>query len=337
MNKFISIALMFSTSILAEFKAGFVERDISPAVGMEEPGGYGKVFHRSFHDPCKARIALFESGGKTVVLVGLDALIVPRKLTLQIREDVQRQCAFPGNAILIGASHSHSSGPLGMVQPGEFDRSSELIQQLAYKESSCADPLYLEKVRAEVVRGICEAYARRTNALAGFGSGTEDKVAYNRRIRMKNGLTFSHPGKTNPDNLGYAGPIDPEVGVIAVWDSAENLLGCIANYSCHATTSPGGISANWIYYMEKTLRGAVGSNIPVVFLQGACGDITQVDNLNLAQNPTGEKWAQQVGNRVGAEAFKVMQLMARTNSLTINTLSKTFQANRRRPTAEHIA
>jgi len=39
-------------------------------------------------------------------------------------------------------------------------------------------------------------------------------------------------------------------------------------FSCHATTSPGGISANWPAAMEQTLRGATGhAALPVVFLQ----------------------------------------------------------------------
>src|SRR3954468_9944898 len=139
MRKLVSLSLVFTIPLFGDFKAGFAERDISPAIGMEEPGGYGKVFHRSFHDACKARVAVFESAGKTVALVGLDALMFPRKLALDIRQDVQTKCGIPGAAILIGASHSHSSGPLGMVQPGEFDHSDELIKRLAYKESSCAD------------------------------------------------------------------------------------------------------------------------------------------------------------------------------------------------------
>ena len=86
------------------------------------------------------------------------------------------------------------------------------------------------------------------NSAAGFGH--EDKVAFNRRLRMKNGLTFSHPGAGNPDILGYAGPIDPQVGTVGIWDLKGNLLGVVVNFSCHATTNPGGISANWIWSME---------------------------------------------------------------------------------------
>ncbi|MGH9341954.1 MAG: twin-arginine translocation signal domain-containing protein [Acidobacteriota bacterium] len=317
-------------------KAGFAERDITPELGMEKPGGYGKAYLREFHDPCKVRAAVFDDGNMRVALVGLDALMVPRHLVKAVRKDIQNRCGISPEAILIGASHSHSSGPLGMVQPGQYDHASPLVQELAYQKSSAADPDYLKHVHQQIVEAVCRADASKVEALCGVGSGTEDKVGFNRRLRMKNGLTYSHPGKGNPDIIGYAGPIDPEVGVIGAWDQDGRLLGCIVNYACHATTNPDGISANWIYYMEKVIRGAMGADLPVVFLQGACGDITQVDNLSPYANPSGEEWAEFVGGRVGAEAVKVL-LTVEPGSLTpLDARSKILGIKRRVPSPDRV-
>jgi neutral ceramidase len=320
----------------ALLKAGFAERDITPDIGMEQPGGYGKSYHRSFHDPCKVRAAVFDDGATRVALVGIDALSVPRSLVLAARKQILEQHGIAQHAVLIGASHSHSSGPTDWVQPHQFDSASPLIRKLAYEHSPCADAGYLERVRAEIVTAVGLAYRARVEARCSAGFGVESGVAYNRRIRMRNGLSYSHPGKGNPDNIDYAGPTDPQVGVIGAWDKDGRLLGSIVNYSCHATTSPGGISANWIYYLEKTIRGGMDANVPIVFLQGPCGDVTQVDNLSLAANPTGEEWARLVGGRVGAEAVKVLLSAPRGSLAPLDARNRVLEIKRRVPDPERV-
>lgn len=320
----------------AGVRVGFAERDITPQIGMEVPGGYGKSFSKKIHDPCKVRATVFDDGQHRAALVGLDALIVPRALVLQVRKEIASRCGI--DAVLIGASHSHSSGPIGMVQPGEFDHASDLVKELAYKKSSCADPVYLEQVRSAIVDAVVAADATRSEVTVGFGSGREDQVAFNRRIRMKNGQSYSHPGKGNPDNLGFAGPTDPEVGVIGVWNPDGKLTGCVVNFSCHATASAPGISANWIHYMEKVIQGYFGSETKVVFLQGACGDVTQVNNLDVHSNPDADAWSQWVGGRVGAEAVKVLLGMSqtRTSEVPVNVGQKTWNIARRTPASERV-
>ena len=320
----------------AVMKAGFAERDITPEVGMERPGGYGKSYHQSLHDPCKVRAAVFDDGTSRVAIVGIDALVIQRPQVLAAREAIHKKCGIQPSAILLAASHSHSSGPTGMVLPGQYDHASEFVRELAYEKSSCADAGYLETVVDAMVEAVCEADESRVEARCGVGSGIEDKVAFNRRFRMKNGLTFTHPGQGNPDVIEPAGPTDPEVGVIGAWEKDGKPLGCVVNYACHATTSPGGISANYIYYLEQVIRGAMGSDYVVVFTAGASGDVTQVDNLSPYLRPGAERWAQLLGGRVGAEAAKVLLSMEPGDLAPIDARTKVWKINRRAPSPERV-
>ncbi len=322
------------------FKAGFAERDITPDIGMEAPGGYGKSYHRTFHDPCKVRAVVFDDGKMRVALVGLDILFITRHLTTEVRAEIAKRTGIRPECVLLGASHSHSSGPIGMAEPGDFDKASPLVRELYFEKSTTSDPGYTQLLKRQIVEAVAAADAARADARLAVGFGHEDKVAFNRRLRMKNGLSFSHPGAGNPDIIGYAGPTDPQVGVIGVWDARTNLLGVVVNYSCHATTSPGGISANWMWSLEQTLRGATGNAaLPVVFLQGACGDVTQVDNLTKFQNPGAEEWCQIVGGRVGAEAFKTLLLIRRgaSTNIPLDVRHKVWNVKRRLPSPAKVA
>ncbi len=250
-------------------KVGFAEVDVSPEIGMEQPSGYGKLYITKFHDPCKVRASVFDDGTNRTAIVGIDAGFIPEWLVKSVRKKVQSLCGIPGESILISASHSHSSGPTGMIYEGDFDHSSALVRELAYEKSTVADPKYMDIIEKGLVEAICKADNLRGESVVGVGKGIEDKVSFNRRFRMKDGRTYTHPGQGNPDIVEPAGPEDPEVGVVGVWDKEGKCTGCIVNFACHATTNPGGISANYIYYLEQTIRGAMGPDCIVVFLPGA--------------------------------------------------------------------
>lgn len=339
----IRLAVFFTLAVVilarasaAEFKAGFAQRDITPDIGMEMPGNYGKNFGRSVHDPCKVRAAVFDDGVKRVALVGIDTLFIRRENVQAARKLIQERCGIPPEHVMIGASHSHSSGPVGWVMPGDFDHASPFVQMLAYEKSPGGDPGYIKRLEKSIADAVCLANEFRVEARCSFGSGREDKVSFNRRLRLKNGTTITHAGRGNPDIFDYAGPIDPEVGVIGAWDKNNRLLGVIVNFACHATTSPPGFSANWIHYLEQTIRGGMAAEVPVVFLQGACGDITQVDNLSPYADGPGEKQAQRVGGSVGAEAVKVLLRAEPGAAVPLDARSKVWKINRRVPDSERV-
>lgn len=321
------------------FKAGFAERDITPEIGMERPGGYGKSYVKSIHDPCKVRAAVFDDGNKRAALVGIDALGIRRQTVEKVRAAIHAQCGIEPDAILLAASHSHSSGPMCWILPGEFDHASPLVQRLAYEKSTIANPKYLELVERQLVAAVCEADKNRAAARCGIGRGKEATVAYNRRFRMRDGLTFTHPGAGNPDIVEPAGPIDPEVGVIGAWDAEGRCLGCVVNFACHATLdpAPGAASANYVYYLEKAIQGYLGKDCVVVFLNGASGDVTQVDNLTKTANRTGDRWAQFVGGSVGAEALKVLLEMEPGSLAPVDYRMKVLEIKRRVPRPERVS
>jgi len=79
------------------------------------------------------------------------------------------------------------------------------------------------------------------------------------------------------------------------------------------------------------------SDAPVVFLQGASGDVTQVDNLALTEPQFGERWRRYVGTRVGAEALKVMVTAERGSHTPVVAATSDIRLRRRRPNPESIA
>src|SRR5690606_2896559 len=70
-------------------KTGFAEVDISPEIGMEQPSGYGKLYHTKFHDPCKVRASVFDDGTNRAAIVGIDAGFIPEWLAESVRKKVQ--------------------------------------------------------------------------------------------------------------------------------------------------------------------------------------------------------------------------------------------------------
>ncbi len=345
-QRFVGILVLLVAGVLPArgaapvFKAGFAERDVSPEIGMEAPGGYGKAYHRVFHDACMVRAVVFDDGANRVAVVGIDALIIRGETVRAAREAIQERCGIASNHILISASHTHSGGPTGMLMPDELGEKDALVLSLLHDKTVTADPKYLAKVVAGIADAVVEANAARVEARGGVAYGIEDKVAFNRRFKMKNGLTFTHPGQGNPEIVEPAGPTDPQVGVLGAWDAKGVFLGCIVNFACHATTGPGGISADYIHYIEKTVRGLMGEKAVVVFVPGMAGDVTQVDNRSPhAIKQSGEISARFVGGRVGAEAVKVLLSMEQSAGTLGPVTAKTrhLPIPRRIPRPERVA
>ncbi len=328
------------TAAEATFRAGFAARDVSPQIGDEAPGGYGKARHTAFHDACKARAAVFDDGAAPVAIVGVDALLVRRPTVAEARRRIAERTGIRPDRVMIAASHSHAAGPTGMILPGEYDGDSALVRTLAYEKTVVASPEYLEKVVEGIAAAVAEAFERRSDARAAAGFGRAEGVAFNRRFRMRGGFTMTHPGVGNPEIVAPAGGVDPQVGVLGAWNGSGDCLGAVVNFACHATTGPRGISADYVFHLERTLKAALGDGCVVVFTAGMAGDVTQVDNRSPFAYPQfGAAASRRLGAAVGAAGAQALLALEPSAGplLPLAAAGRTLEIPRRVPRPERVA
>jgi len=288
-------------------KTGFAEADITPLPGTQRAGAYSRLLIQGVRDPLKVRASVFDDGREALAIVGLDTCMIGRSTVARARRLIAERSGLKPENIMIAASHTHSGASLWGFRAEELEDAPELIRRLALEISASVDINYEELVVRKLCDAVLEAFAQRKETLLSIGKGQEGAAVFNRRFLMRQGGAFTHPGKGNPDILKAAGPIDPELNVLGAWDSNGKLSGCIVNYACHGTAySQMNASADWICAMEKTIRASFGEELVVVFLNGACGDVTQVDNLSTRQHRSPEEYLNIIGTRVGAEALKVL-------------------------------
>ena len=273
--------------------AGFAAQYITPPVGKEIPGLFERRFAEGTHDDLYARAVVVDDGCRCAALVQVDAIFVRDELVQAARAEAERRCGIPGGNCLIAATHTHSGGPVfrGFLSENDPEYETFLVKQTG--------------------AAIAEAYERRRPALVAAGAGEVGDVAFNRRFFMKDGRQRTHPGKMNADIAEPAGPEDPTVTVVGFrGPDDDEPFGCIVSFACHGTHMNGLLySADYMKWVVDTLGAVYGPDFGVVFLNGACGDVTQVDNRSERPMEFGPAWCRRTGRAVGAEAVKQLVLM----------------------------
>ncbi|MBV8879606.1 MAG: hypothetical protein JO332_06580 [Planctomycetaceae bacterium] len=284
----------------ATFKAGFAEVDITPPMGTPKQGSNSKTVASSVEDPIYARAAVFELGSERVAVLQLDTALILSGETAAIRAKVAKDHGFPGDRVMVAATHNHA-GP-ALINEG-LPRSESYVATLIAKG-------------AEAVGKALEA---RKDAQVALGVAFEFNVSFNRRILMRDGTTRTHGSFKDPNALAFEGPIDPEVGVLAVRGRDGKMLGALVNFACHPTHhwNDGVVSAGFPGVVARLLKE---QGIPVpLFLQGAAGNMHHQDPRGLP-----EKSMEEIGKILAADAAKALQSAKWTTPATLKASSRTL-------------
>ena len=293
-------------------QAGFYESDITPFYDTKSSTFTRNLNRQGNNTPLSFTAGVFEGSGHCVALVGVDMIFFDRGLVDYAVAELKK--LMPLDALIVGASHTHANADtidwLNMSDD-EIMAMEDIqpeIRALVIQRIGRADPEYRALLRKRLVDAVWNAWLRREPVRLVTGSAKVDNVGFNRRQKMKNGLTVSHAGKGNPDIVGYAGPVDTELTALGAINDAGVMIGAVVNFACHGTVSEENkFSADWPYYMRETVKRNINPRMGVVFLNGCCGDVTQIDNLDPAPEPRTERRAMVLGERVGFGAVEALR------------------------------
>ena len=227
---------------------------------------------------------MIASGGQRVALVACDLVGIPPAVVEEARELIHQATGIPGGNVMISATHSHT-GPLipdGGARAGAYGGDLETAR----------------RYRAELPRKIAEsvrlAAAKLAPAHAAFGRGREETVSFNRRFFMKDGTVGWNSGKLNPNIVGPAGPIDPELPVVLFESDKGEPLATYVNFALHQDTVGGlEVSADYAYTLSTVLAQAKGVGMLTLFTIGPAGNI---NHLNVkSSDPEGHAEAARIG------------------------------------------
>lgn len=256
-------------------EAGVAVVDITPLPGYRMSGYFRERINTGTLDPLLAKAIVVKQGETEAAIVFCDLVGISLEVSNRIREIGSRLSGIPQEHIAVAATHSHT-GPLyfGALRKHFHDRS---VAETGSDPHELVD--YPTELIGRVVRAVLSAQQSLQPVTLRAGYAHEDRLSFNRRFHMKNGSVKFNPGQLNPNILRAAGPIDPEVGLIAVAATNDAApFAAIVSFALHLDTVGGTqYSADFPYHVQQHLRSTIGDEFLSLFGAGTCGDINHAD------------------------------------------------------------
>jgi neutral ceramidase len=259
-----------------ELQAGVAIVDITPTKPIRMHGYYFERLSTGTKDPLHARAVVFKQGKETAAFVFCDLIGTPFAVTAPARKKASEATGIPVEHIAVTGTHTHT-GPQFFMSISDYlhDRAVEKLGK---------DPYDSEDYRHALVEKIASAIVQAKAAVAPVdlksGFAIEDRISFNRRYHMKGGAVRFNPTLMNPDIIGPAGPIDPQVGIISLSKvGAKEPSSVIVSFAMHPDTTGGGtlFSADYIYGLDQRMKKTFGPDFNTLFGTGTCGDINNRD------------------------------------------------------------
>jgi hypothetical protein len=291
-----------------QLNAGVAVVDITPPVPFRMSGYFYERLSTGTKDPLHAKAVVFQQGDESAALVFCDLVGISSEISSAARTRASEATGIPVSHISISATHTHT-GPLyfGSLHDHLHERRIARNGDDPHESSK-----YKAKLIDKLVSAIVEAQRSLQPVELAAGFALEDRLSFNRRFHMKDGTVRFNPGKLNPDIVRVAGPVDPDVGVLAIQDADGKATASLTTFALHLDTVGGTeYGADYPYYLQQALRREFGDDFQSMFGTGTCGDINHID-VRHSRPQKGHEEARRIGEAL-AETVESALAKAKSN------------------------
>ena len=263
------------------------------------------------NDPLYAKALVLKSGSTTAVLVTVDAVAIAEIGSIQnsyletIRSRLTDELDIDPARVIVNASHCH-----GRVCPDIAERT------------------------VQAVRDANEALVPVT---IGVGTGYEDRISENRRLRLKTGkeADVRHAYALPPDEeVASVGLIDPEIGILRLNRETGQTLAVVYNFAVHPILGvpSGKNTADITGFASQVIEDMISDGAIALFVQGAAGDVNPIWYKDV-DHP---RDAKTLGNILGLSILEALGKIHDQDSRELNVICQMLQLPRA-DLSKHIA
>ena len=239
--------------------AGVAQIDITPAVGTKLAGSLAPRVSQGVQDLLYVKALVIESEGKQLAMVSLDLVSLERAHGDQAMALASEATGIPQDHIVWTATHTHT-GPYTRTRMGEHINAE-----------------WLATVPGRIAQAVADAQAHLRPAQLSRLRTFHFTMCHNRRLAFKDGRhvnTWLLGNDCGVQSVGSAGPIDPEIGMLALDDADGKLMAIFFTYALHTNSNFGPcFSADYPTTVAKRISEHFGQDVATIYFPGCCGNI----------------------------------------------------------------
>ena len=295
-------------------KIGFSKVNVTPPLGTLMAGQLLPYKTRGIESDLYATTMCLDDSITKVIFVSCDVLLISNETAAKICAAVHKATGVTPNNVVIGTTHTHS-GPI--------------TQDIFGMDT---DTKYTEELKLNIVEAARQACENCREASLLTGKGQLEGYAFNRRFIMSDGTVETHPLKLDPHIVRPEGPDSKDLKVLYAADAEGKTMGAVVVFGCHGTVMERDnqlISSDYPGKVTEYVSQQLGGDVPVLFLQGACGNICQVNPLDASHREVGLEWARTMGKAIGKKVVELIQNHLVEVNGPIRVITETIQIPRR--------